>query len=103
MPSVSLRITHLPSDASAKRKPLPFARVEASSIVIDSQIPSDRPLNEHLVWLWGMLQNERRHLKALQAEGARVTVSVIGARPPIEIAPNGAEMLHLLGATLRLA
>lgn len=102
MPSVSLRITDLPSEAMAKRKSLPFAKIESASIVIESQVPSDKPLNEHLVWLWGMLQHERRHLKTLQAEGAQITVRVLGARRPIEIESNGAEMLHLLGATLRL-
>ena len=50
-----------------------------------------------------MVQSERRYLKSLQAEGGKITVRVTGARMPIEIKPNGAEMLHLLGATLTLS
>jgi hypothetical protein len=103
MVSVALRITDLPNVATATRKSLPFAQVEGTSITIKSQLAGDLPLNDHLVWLWGMLHNERRYLKALQAEGGRITVDVTDARPPIEIKPNGAEMLHLLGATLTVS
>ena len=97
---VELQITGLPSVASATRKSVAFAKIEGTSITIESQLGSDLPLNDHLVWLWGVLHNERRHLKALQTEGGKITVRVTGARMPIEIKPNGAEMLHLLGATL---
>jgi hypothetical protein len=103
MLSVALRITDLPNVATATRKSLPFAQVEGTSVTIKSQLRGDPPLNDHLVWLWGILHHERRYLKALQTEGGKVTVHVTGARMPIEIKPNGAEMLHLLGATLALA
>lgn len=100
MVSVVLHITDLPNVATATRKSLPFAQIEGASITIKSQLGDDLPLNDHLVWLWGMLHNERRYIKALQTEGGKITVRVRGARPPIEVKPNGAEMLHLLGATL---
>ena len=103
MVRVALRITDLPNVAAATRKSLPFAQVEGASITIRSQLGDDLPLNDHLVWLWGMLHNERRYLKALQAEGGKITVQVTGACLPAEIKPNGAEMLHLLGATLALS
>jgi hypothetical protein len=103
MLTVTLQITDLPNVASTTRKSLPFAKVDGTTITIESQLGGDRPLNDHLVWLWGMLHNERRYLKALQAEGGRINVHVTGARAPIEIKPNGAEMLHVLGATLTLS
>jgi hypothetical protein len=65
-----------------------------------SQLDANATVNEHLVWLWGMLNLERRYLKSLQSEGAALCVRVSGARLPIELRPNGAEMLHLLNATL---
>ena len=100
---VTLRITDLPSEASAKRKALPFAEVEGTSIIIKSSLAANQSLNEHLIFLWRAVRNERRYLKSLQSEGAKITVHVAGARKPIEIKPNSAEMLHLLGATLVIA
>ena len=100
---MTLQITDLPNVASATRKSLPFAQVEGTSITIKSQLGGELPLNDHLVWLWGMLQHERRYLKGLQMEGGKISVHASGVRAPIEIKPNGAEMLHLLGATLTLS
>lgn len=103
MVSVVLRITKLPSRASAKRKSLPFASVEGNDIIVRSPLAKDVPLNEHLVWLWGILQHERRYLRGLQSEGALIAVHASGTRGTIEVKPNGAELLHILGATLLIA
>jgi hypothetical protein len=69
-------------------------------VVLKSQLDPKASLNDHLVWLWGIVQGERRYLKSLQAEGALISVNASGTVEPIELKPNGAEMLHLLGATL---
>ncbi len=98
--NVVFEITGLPNVAAGVRKSLPFAKVSADGIAIQSQLGSNANVNEHLVWLWGMLSQERRYLKSLQSEGATLSVRVSGARLPIELRPNGAEMLHLLNATL---
>jgi hypothetical protein len=100
MVDVTLRITKIPSAADARRKRLPFAELENGEVVIRSRLSPDAPLNEHLVWLWGLLQNERRYLKSLQAQGAEIAVHARGVRGPVEVKPNGAEMLHILGVTL---
>lgn len=86
--------------AAATRKQLPFAIIAGSDIVLRSQLSPDAPLDVHLVWLWGMLQNERRFLKSLVSEDALVTVYVTRHVGAIEIKASGAEMLHLLGANL---
>jgi hypothetical protein len=99
---VTLRITNIPSAADAARKRLTFTVIDGSDIVFKSQLSRESPLNEHLVWFWGMLQGERRYLKSLAAQGAIVTVHARGNQEPLEIKSNGAEMLHLLGATLRI-
>ena len=52
------------------------------------------------MWFWAGLKHERRFLKSLQAEGARITVVASGVGATFEIQPNGAEMLHLIGASL---
>jgi hypothetical protein len=98
--NVMFEITRLPNAAAAIRKSLPFAKVSSDGIAIMSQLDSNATVNEHLVWLWGMLRLERRYLKSLQSEGAALSVCVSGARLPIELRPNGVEMLHLLDATL---
>src|SRR5262245_46134349 len=100
MVDVALRITKIPSTADAVRKQLPFAELDNGELVIQSRLSPDTALNEHLVWLWGLLQNERRYLKSLQAQGAEIAVHARGFRGPFEVKPNGAEMLHLLGVTL---
>jgi hypothetical protein len=94
--NVVFEITRLPNAAAGARKSLPFARVNPDGIAIVSQLDSNATVNEHLVWLWGLLSLKRRYLKSLQAEGAVLSVRVSGARFPIELRPNGAEMLHLL-------
>ena len=100
---VTLRISGIPSTADATRKRLPFAVLEGTDLVLKSPLGPDASLNEHLVWLWGMLKHERRYLKSLAAQGAKMTAQATGLRRPVEIKPNGAEMLHLLGVTLTLA
>ena len=103
MVSVALHISSLPNTASGRRKALAFAVVSGNDLVIESRLAASAPLNEHLVWLWGLLQHERRYLKGLQSEGAVLSVRVRGVGRPLEIKPNGAEMLHLLNATLVVA
>jgi hypothetical protein len=100
MATVTFRISGLPNSAGGRRKSLAFAVVTGSDVVIESQLASHAPLNDHLVWLWGVLQHERRYLKSLQSEGAVLAVHARGVRLPVEIKPNGAEMLHLLNASM---
>jgi hypothetical protein len=100
MAAVTFRISGLPNPAGGRRKSLAFAVVTGNDVVVESQLASHAPLNDHLVWLWGVLQHERRYLKSLQSEGAVLSVHAQGVRLPIEIKPNGAEMLHLLNASL---
>jgi len=98
--NVVFEITSLPNGAAGVRKSLPFAKVSSDGIAIVSQLDANATVNEHLVWLRGMLNLERCYLKSLQSEGAVLCVRVSGACLPIELRPNGAEMLHLLNATL---
>ena len=100
MVDVALRITKIPSAADASRKQLPFGELDNGELVIRSRLSPDTALNEHLVWLWGLLQNERRYLKSLQAQGAEIYVHARVFSRPVEVKPNGAEMLHILGVTL---
>jgi hypothetical protein len=58
--NVVFEITRLPNGAAGVRKSLPFAKVSSDGIAIVSQLDANAPVNEHLVWLWGMLNLERR-------------------------------------------
>jgi hypothetical protein len=100
MATVTLRISNIPSRAAASRKRLAFASIEGTDVVLKSQLGSRASLNDHLVWIWGTVQHERRYLKSLQAEGAVIAVHASEVGDPVELKPNGAEMLHLLGASL---
>jgi len=71
--SVVFEITRLPNAAAGADKSLPFAKVTSDGIAIVSQFDSNATVNEHLVWLWGMLSHERRYLKSLQSEGAALS------------------------------
>jgi len=102
MKKVALRISGLPNAAAAFRKRLPFSVAEGQQLVLESALPPDAPLNDHLVWIWGLLKLERRHLKSLQSEGATFTIVAPFRSGGIEIKPNGAEFLHLLGVTLTI-
>ncbi len=103
MSQVALRISKLSAAAvSASRKPLAASRREGRDLVVESALPATAPLNDHLVWLWGMLKHERRYLKSLQNEGANFEIQVPADRKRIQIKPNAAEMLHLLGITLTI-
>ena len=97
---VALRITGVPSAADATRKRLPFSSVVGRDIVIPSPLAAGTSINEHLVWFWSSLKHERRYLKSLSGQGAVITVQARNVRGQIEVKPNGAEMLHLLGASL---
>ena len=77
MGRAALRISALPDvAAAASRKRLAFARIEGNDLVIDSGLPPEAPLNDHLVALWGHLKHERRYLKSLQGDGAEFRINV---------------------------
>ena len=99
MPSVVLRISNLPPGA-ASRKHLPCSLASVSEISIQSALSLSEPLNEHLVWLWGLLKHERRKLKTLQADGATLTCICAAYRGQLVLLPSAAEFLHLTGASL---
>jgi hypothetical protein len=99
MTRVSLRVAGAPNVASLTRKSL-GGRLIDGELVVPSMLGKEASLNEHLVWLWGFLKHERRYLKSLQSEGAKLIVEANVGNAPIEILPNGAELLHLLGAKL---
>jgi hypothetical protein len=83
MASVTLHISGLPNEASGRRKSLAFVVVSGNDLVIESRLAASAPVNEHLVWFWGLLPHERRYLKGLQSEGAVLSIRVRGAGRPL--------------------
>jgi hypothetical protein len=102
MTTVTLRISGVHSRAVALKAGLPFSAIDKGDVVVRSQLQPTEELNSHLVWLWGVLQHERRSLKTLKAEGATLVCEAKVPKGKVQIKPNGAEFLHLLGAELIL-
>ncbi len=102
MSLVTFRVSGPNLQLEAALAMLPMSRIDKGSIVLVSQLAPESPLNDHLVWLWGMLQNERRFLKSAASAGASLTFECKGIKGPIRLLPNGAEAIHLLGAELLL-
>jgi len=88
--------------AEAIKARIAAAEIERGDVVLRSRLASERPLNEHIVWLWGMLQQHRRFLKSLRSQGNGIVCECEVSRGSIHLLPNGAEMLHLLGIELVL-
>ena len=102
MTTAALKIFDTGTYAEVIHSKVPFSRLESGVVVIQSQIAKDKPLNEHLVWLWGMVKNERRALKSAIDAGAKITCECEIPKGPVRVLPNASEMLHLLGAELLL-
>ncbi|XZG69538.1 hypothetical protein ACTSKR_12880 [Chitinibacteraceae bacterium HSL-7] len=102
MTTVAFKIINAGSYLSVVSGKLPFSSIENGVLVMRSRLDASAPLNDHLVWLWGFLQHERRVLKTAVAGGATLICECSTSKGGIRILPNGAELLHLLGAELVL-
>ncbi len=102
MTTAEVRVSGLSSRKDSIREQLPCAVIEHGDVVVRSPLEPSKPLNEHLVWLWGMLKHERRFLKNLQQEGGRLTCECRVPKGVVKLLPNAAEMLHLLEMELVL-
>jgi len=102
MTNVTLKVIGAGPYASVVAEKLPFATLENGEVVMRSRLDSDAPLNDHLVWLWGFLKHERRAFKTAIEGGAKVVCECSSSKGCIRVLPNGAELLHLLGAELVL-
>ncbi|WIO73502.1 hypothetical protein QP938_09340 [Porticoccaceae bacterium LTM1] len=91
-----------PERAELLQSKLPFSSIKQGNVIIQSKLEAGLPLNDHLVWLWGMLQNERRLLKRIEEEESKIICQCQVGRGAVIIKPNGAEMLHLLNMELML-
>ena len=102
MTSVAIRFIGSSPRAEAIKARIAFAEIERGDVVLRSRLASDRPLNEHIVWLWGILKPHRRFLKTHGLQGNGIVCECEVSRGSIHLLPNGAEMLHLLGIELVL-
>ena len=102
MTKVAFKVIGAGAYAKTVHAKLPFSSIEDGIVVVRSALDSNAPLNAHLVWLWGMVQHQRRVLKTAVAGGARIVCECVVPKGPVQILPNGEEMLHLLGAELLL-
>lgn len=102
MNTVVFRVDGAGPYAEVVRSKLPFSSLEHGTVWVRSPLKPEVDLNEHLVWLWGMLKHERRVLKSAVVAGAKLTCECKVSKGAVRLLPNSAEMLHLLGAELIL-
>jgi hypothetical protein len=102
MNAAAVRFIDASARAEAIRAKIAGIEIERGDLVLRSRLAPDQPLNDHLVWLWGMLKHQRRYLKNIQSQGISVVCECEVPRGSVRILPNGAEMLHLLGIELVL-
>ncbi|MDT7603052.1 MAG: hypothetical protein QOF61_1049 [Acidobacteriota bacterium] len=105
MTSAEVRITGISESKEyiLERLRLPFAVIERGDIVIRSPLDPSLPLNDHLVWLWGILNLRRKHLKNLQQQSdIKIVCRCKVPKGSVRLLPNAAEMLHLLSMELVL-
>jgi hypothetical protein len=99
---VALKIYDSGVRAGSVKDKLPFSRIEGGVVILESALDKASPLNDHLVWLWGVVKHERRMLKSLVESGSRLVVECKVPKGPLSLLPNAAEFLHLVGAKLVL-
>jgi hypothetical protein len=105
MTSAEVRVTGLSvsKEHILEELRLPFAVLEHGDVVIRSPLEPSLPLNDHLVWLWGILKVRRRYLKNLQQQsGAKIVCRCKVPKGSVRLLPNAAEMLHLMEVELVL-
>lgn len=102
MTTAAIRFVDALARSEAIRAKIAGAEIERGDVVLQSRLTPDRSLNEHLVWLWGMLKHQRRYLKNIQTQGIGLVCECEVPPGSIRILPNSAEMLHLLGIELVL-
>lgn len=102
MPTASFYFTNCGGQKETIAKKFPFTEISKGNVVMESALSPEYSLNDHLVWLWGKVKNERRFIKNLQDNGVTIVCRCRANKDEVKILPNGAEMLHLLGATLEV-
>jgi hypothetical protein len=102
MTQVALRVENAGTYGDVVQSKLAFCRIEDGVVVVRSQLAETEPLNEHLVWLWGIVKHERRVLQSAVAAGARIICECTVPKGKVCLRANGAELIHLLGAELVL-
>ena len=99
---VAFKIYGVPERAEGVKQQLPMTRVEKGVVVLASALPMEAPLNDHIVWIGGMLKHQRRYLKTLVTMGASLVCECKVSKGQLRLMANAFEFLHLVGADLVL-
>jgi len=99
---VAFKIHGVPDRAEGARQQLPMTRVEKGVVVLASALSVEAPLNDHIVWIGGMLKHQRRYLKTLASMGASLVCECKVSKGELRLKANAFEFLHLVGAELVL-
>jgi len=99
---VAFQICGVPERAEGVKQQLPMTRVDKGVVVLASALPVEAPLNDHIVWIGGMLKHHRRYLKTLVTMGASLVCECKVSKGELILKANAFEFLHLVGADLVL-
>lgn len=99
---VAFKICGVPERAEGVKQQLPMTRVDKGVVVLASALPVEAPLNDHIVWIGGMLKHHRRYLKTLVTMGASLVCECKVSKGELILKANAFEFLHLVGADLVL-
>ena len=102
MTKVIFRASNLGSYAQSIQSSLPCSRLADGEVTITSPLDSTHTVNDHIVWIYGVLKHQKRLLKTSVSNGARLLCECFVTKGEISISPNAAEFLHLFQIELVL-
>ena len=63
-------------------------------MVFRSALAADQPVSEHLKWLYGVLQHQRKFFRQLEASGVSVVVSIRVHDRQLHLPPEALLLMH---------
>jgi len=95
-PTSSAEIRIRRPDASARNiaSAVSFFQPDGDDLVFRSALPADQPVSEHLTWLYGMLQHQRKFFRQLEASGVSVVVSIRIHDRHLQLPPEALLLMH---------
>lgn len=71
-----------------------FFKPDGNDLVFPSWLAADKPIDEHLKWLYGMLQHERKFFRRLEASGVSIVVFIRSQNRELSLTPEALLLMH---------
>ena len=73
-----------------------FFRSEGRDFVFRSALGAGHTISEHMIWLHGMLQFERKKIRQAQEAGAEIVIRIYLESREVALSPQAILLAHLL-------